>query len=242
MSSMTYSPRRNDISIASALKAATISPGRNRNARRPALIPAAAFNALESTADLSSILPDLHGLQSGDSIYILPPAPPPPELALKMKLEVQQQQLQRPASLRRHTSSTSLASEMDVDGDWTMSGAHTPVNTGLPGVAPALGGGMRRWSMKDLVDLKHGEEEEPFDTPKQYLHKRQASSVSEDLFSFVNSSADIETGIRTVNLSDGGFQGLESLPTSPMGSTTAPGDVKRQLMRLQEASKLLQEL
>ncbi|KAF3177630.1 hypothetical protein TWF225_006136 [Orbilia oligospora] len=244
-----YSPRRPDVSIQSTLKAATISPGRARHSRRPALIPAAAFNALESTADLSSILPDLHGLHNGGSVYILPPAPPPPELLLKMKLEQQQQQQQhlqpRPVALRRDPSSSSLstdASDVDIEGDWDMSGTETPVQQpALPGSRTKVSNTMRRWSMKDLVDMDHKGDEEVFETPKQYIHKRQTSTVSQDLFSWVNSSTDAESGVRMVDIGSRVIKDLDSLPTSPMSSTAQP-DIQRQLERLQEASRILHGL
>ncbi|EPS38422.1 hypothetical protein H072_7822 [Dactylellina haptotyla CBS 200.50] len=246
MASNTYSPRRADASITSALRAATVSPGSTRG-RRPALIPASAFNALESTADLSSILPDMHGLQNG-AVYILPPGPPPAELALKLKLEAQQLQ-PRARSLRRGASNTSLASqnsELDTEGDWTMSGADTPVQTssgagsGLP-VTGGMSTAIRRWSMKELVNPELRNDEEPFDTPKQYLHKRQTSTVSDDLFSWVNSSTDAETGTRMVDIDHRLVKDLDSLPTSPMSSVSQP-DITRQLDRLREASRLLHEL
>ncbi|KAK6335809.1 hypothetical protein TWF730_003186 [Orbilia blumenaviensis] len=241
----TYSPRRSDVTIQSALKAATISPGRARHSRRPALIPAAAFNALESTADLSSILPDLHGLHNGSSVYILPPAPPPPELLLKMKLEQQQHLQPRPVALRRDPSSSSLstdASDVDMDGDWDMSGSETPVQQpALPGARTKVSNTMRRWSMKDLVDLDHKGDEEVFETPKQYIHKRQTSTVSQDLFSWVNSSTDAETGVRMVDINHRVIKDLDSPPTSPMSSTSHP-DIQRQLERLQEASRILHGL
>ncbi|KAK6343089.1 hypothetical protein TWF718_008463 [Orbilia javanica] len=245
----SYSPRRPDVTIQSTLKAATISPGRARHSRRPALIPAAAFNALESTADLSSILPDLHGLNNGGSVYILPPAPPPPELLLKLKLEEQQRQHQhnlqpRPVALRRDPSSSSLstdASDVDMD-DWDMSGTETPVQQpALPGTRNKVNNTIRRWSMKDLVDMDHKGDEDVFETPKQYIHKRQSSTVSQDLFSWVNSSTDAETGVRMVDINNRVVKDLDSLPTSPLSSTSRP-DIQRQLERLQEASRLLNEL
>ncbi|KAK6505790.1 hypothetical protein TWF481_007681 [Arthrobotrys musiformis] len=239
-----YSPRRPDATIQSTLRAATISPNSARHSRRPALIPAAAFNALESTADLSSILPDLHGLHDGGSVYILPPAPPPPELLLKMKLEQQQHLKPRPAALRRDLSSSSLsadASDVDIEGDWDMSGTETPVQQpALPGVRNKVSNTIRRWSMKDLVDVDQ-KDEEVFETPKQYIHKRQSSTVSQDLFSWVNSSTDAETGVRMVEINHRVIKDLDSLPTSPMSSTSHP-DIQRQLERLQQATRILHEL
>src|SRR4051812_34549660 len=107
--------------------------------RRLALIPASAFNALNSTEDLSLILPNLHG---GGSVYLLPPAAPPPELALQIKLE----QGNQPPGPRG-------GSEMDTDTDWA-TGAVTPVGSSL-----------KRWSMKDLVeDDKDTQESSSFET------------------------------------------------------------------------------
>ncbi|KAF3940069.1 hypothetical protein ABW19_dt0210230 [Dactylella cylindrospora] len=191
-------------------------------ARRPALIPAAVFNSLSSPEDLPSILPQLHGLNNGECVYLLPPPPPPPELALRLKLEKQQQR-----SLQRDVG------DIDADGDWSMSGAVTPVGANT---------GMKRWSMKDLVDDNSRiEEEGGFETPKQFIHKRQTSGVSEDLFSWVNSSTDLETGTRTIQIDHQVIQDLDSLPTSPL-SGTSHIDVQRQMERLREASRVLHEL
>ncbi|KAK6336132.1 hypothetical protein TWF696_001699 [Orbilia brochopaga] len=269
MTSKTCSPRRTDVTITSALSAATLS----RNTRRPALIPAASFNALESTEDLSSILPELHGLQDGGSTYILPPSAPPAELALKLKLEQQEEQLQqqqqqqRLPSPRRQASSISLGGdslEVDTDGDWTMSGAQTPVpppssspveksateKSATVGSRPRRSEGtiaqaMRRWSMKDLIDADGKEDEETrFATLKEFVRKRESSTVSDDLWTWVN-AAEAEAAARNADAAadDSALHDLESLPTSPMSSSHATRpDIQGQLERLQQASKVLNGL
>lgn len=143
--------------------------------RRPALIPASAFNNLESTDDLSSILPNVvHG--SG-CVYLLPPAGPPPELALQIRLE----QSLRPPMTREYSSGSNT--DMDVDSEWATSGSVTPV--------AASQSRIRRWSMKDLVEPDRDSlQESQFETPKQFIHKRQTSGVSEDLFSWVSLMLD----------------------------------------------------
>ncbi|KAJ6257487.1 hypothetical protein Dda_7272 [Drechslerella dactyloides] len=265
MSSKTYSPRRTDVTVTSALKAATLSPSRSRNTRRPALIPAASFNALESTEDLSSILPEFHGLQDGGSVYLLPPSAPPAGLALELEQQQQQQQQQQQdqqelSPPQRETSSISQGNdslEVDTDGDWTMSGAQTPVPPagGLPkSGAPVVGSrrsegtiaqAMRRWSMKDLLALDaDGKEDEEtrFATLKQYIHKRESSSVSEDLWSWVN-AAEAEAASRKAEADESAVQDFESLPTSPMSSSYATRpDIQGQLERLQQATRVLNEL
>ncbi|KAF3917033.1 hypothetical protein ABW21_db0206505 [Orbilia brochopaga] len=139
-----------------------------------------------------------------------------------------------------------------------MSGAQTPVpSAGGPSVEKSATTGvglrkrsegtiaqaMRRWSMKDLIDADGNEDEETrFATLKQYIHKRESSTVSEDLWSWVN-AAEAEAAARNAEADDSVFQEFDSLPTSPMSSSHATRpDIQGQLERLQQASRVLNEL